>query len=79
VAVRFFASQDSHAANHSTDVVIPELVPTLEWVLSCPPNVHQFDEPPVSLHLFFLNIVFSSFYCWFLTVAPFRSSSRLST
>jgi len=32
----------------SSDVVIPELVDTLEWVLDSPPNVHQFEEPPVS-------------------------------
>jgi len=31
------------------DVVIPELVDTLEWVLDSPPNVHQFEEPPVDL------------------------------
>jgi len=29
-------------------IVIPELVDTLEWVLDSPPNVHQFEEPPVS-------------------------------
>ena len=38
----------SAAAAPSADVVIPELVSTLEWVLDSPPNVHQFDEPPVS-------------------------------
>jgi|AntAceMinimDraft_12_1070368.scaffolds.fasta_scaffold256673_1 hypothetical protein len=37
----------SFGAKASTDVVIPELVDTLEWVLDCPPNIHQFDEPPV--------------------------------
>jgi len=31
----------------SSDVVIPELVDTLEWVLDSPPNVHQFEEPPI--------------------------------
>jgi heme/copper-type cytochrome/quinol oxidase subunit 1 len=45
--VRAFA-QNAHAAAASGDVVIPELVGTLEWVLDSPPNVHQFDEPPVS-------------------------------
>jgi hypothetical protein len=30
------------------DVVIPQLVDTLEWVLSSPPAVHSFNEPPVS-------------------------------
>ena len=33
-------------------IVIPHLVDTLEWVLSSPPNVHQFNEPPVSLSYF---------------------------
>jgi hypothetical protein len=30
-----------------TKVIIPDLVDTLEWVLDSPPNVHQFEEPPV--------------------------------
>lgn len=40
-----------HQADYTNtkDVVVPELVDTLEWVLESPPNVHQFDEPPVSL------------------------------
>lgn len=29
-------------------VAIPELVESLEWLLDAPPNVHQFEEPPVS-------------------------------
>lgn len=29
-------------------VAIPELVDSLEWLLDAPPNVHQFEEPPVS-------------------------------
>ena len=52
----------------SGDVVIPELVDTLEWVLDCPPTVHQFDEPPVSfwycrynlfIHFFFFSLFLS--------------------
>ncbi len=35
------------AMSSAKDVVIPELVDTLEWVLESPPNVHQFDEPPL--------------------------------
>jgi hypothetical protein len=50
------------------NVVIPGFVDTLEWVLDSPPNVHQFEEPPVSL--FF--IVFYNSHCQF-----FRLSSRL--
>lgn len=42
------------------DVVIPDLVDSLEWVLDSPPNVHQFDEPPVSStiieHVFIVNL-----------------------
>ena len=37
----------SAAATPSGDVVVPEVVDTLEWILDSPPNVHQFDEPPV--------------------------------
>ena len=39
----------------SSDVVIPDLVDTLEWVLDSPPNVHQFEEPPVSESCLFLS------------------------
>ena len=28
-------------------IIVPKVEPTLEWVLSSPPNVHQFEEPPV--------------------------------
>ncbi len=28
-------------------VVVPQLVDTLEWLLDSPPNIHQFEEPPV--------------------------------
>lgn len=43
--VRTFAAP----AAPSGDVVVPELVDTLEWVIESPPNIHQFDEPPVRM------------------------------
>ncbi len=36
------------------ETIVPSLVDTLEWVLDTPPNVHQFEEPPVSCGLRFL-------------------------
>ena len=48
--IRFFG-----AAAGSNDVVIPDLVNTLEWVLDSPPNVHQFDEPPIVVEIEHLN------------------------
>jgi len=43
----FITGIRSFSAAPSDDVVIPEIVDTLEWVLDSPPNVHQFDEPPI--------------------------------
>jgi len=43
----FGASAIATPVDSSSDVVIPELVDTLEWVLDSPPNVHQFEEPPI--------------------------------
>eukprot|EP01040_Poterioochromonas_malhamensis_P005498 gene5498-5904_t len=42
-----------HQADYTNtkDVVVPELVDTLEWVLESPPNVHQFDEPPIVVEI----------------------------
>eukprot|EP00349_Pseudokeronopsis_sp_Brazil_P006731 CAMPEP_0202959708 /NCGR_PEP_ID=MMETSP1396-20130829/3881_1 /ASSEMBLY_ACC=CAM_ASM_000872 /TAXON_ID= /ORGANISM="Pseudokeronopsis sp., Strain Brazil" /LENGTH=52 /DNA_ID=CAMNT_0049678409 /DNA_START=127 /DNA_END=285 /DNA_ORIENTATION=+ len=45
-----------HAAT-SSDVVVPELHDTLEWVLSSPPNVHQFEEPPIIVEIEHLKAV----------------------
>ncbi|ETP40404.1 hypothetical protein F442_12240 [Phytophthora nicotianae P10297] len=33
-------------------VVIPELHQTLEWCLSSPPPVHQFDEAPIVIETY---------------------------
>ena len=50
-AVRAFATAPGAAG----DVVVPELVDTLEWVIESPPNVHQFDEPPLIVEIEHLN------------------------
>jgi hypothetical protein len=45
---KYVISRDEN--NHLTvdgKIVIPSLHDTLEWVLDTPPNVHQFEEPPV--------------------------------
>jgi hypothetical protein len=44
--IRSFSGPSKPAAS-TNDIVIPQLVDTLEWVVESPPNVHQFDEPPV--------------------------------
>jgi hypothetical protein len=41
----------SAASAGGDDVVVPELVDSLEWVLNSPPNVHQFDEPPIVVEI----------------------------
>ena len=45
--VRSFATAPGAAG----DVVVPELVDTLEWVIESPPNIHQFDEPPLVVEI----------------------------
>ena len=50
LSIRNFGAKAS-----SSDVVIPDLVNTLEWVLDSPPNVHQFDEPPIVVEIEHLN------------------------
>ena len=58
VAFRSFGA--AAAATGSDDVVVPTLVDSLEWVLDSPPNVHQFDEPPIIVEIEHLdNLVVS--------------------
>jgi len=39
-------------ASADDDVVIPEVHQTLEWCLSTPPPVHQFEEPPLVIETY---------------------------
>ena len=45
------------APKTSNDIVIPQLVDTLEWVVESPPNIHQFEEPPVSINLCIISLI----------------------
>eukprot|EP01039_Chlorochromonas_danica_P008920 gene8920-9839_t len=38
-------------ADLDKDVVVPELADTLEWLLTCPTPVHQFEEPPIIIEV----------------------------
>jgi len=40
-------SASSTSKKVDDDVVIPEISDTLEWTLSSPPPIHQFDESPI--------------------------------
>jgi len=68
ISARSFAG---HAAAPSTssssDVVIPDLVDTLEWVISSPPPIHQFAEPPVSCYYYFI-VYFLNVCCMLLVL-----------
>ena len=56
---RKFSAVPVAAVKPSSDVVIPDLVESLEWVLDSPPNIHQFNEPPVSYILSMCHILFN--------------------
>lgn len=49
-----FSSSDIDYPTVSSDpeVVIPELHQTLEWCLSSPAPVHQFEEPPLVIETY---------------------------
>jgi hypothetical protein len=48
---RALAGSASPPAKSSSEVVVPECVDTLEWVLDSPPTLHQFDEPPIVVEI----------------------------
>jgi hypothetical protein len=52
VATRAFSSNLSPGEN----VVVPLIAQTLEWVLSSPPPLHQFTEPPLVVETDHLDI-----------------------
>ena len=39
------------------EIVKPDLVETLEWTLTSPPPLHQFDEPPIIVEIAHLDAV----------------------
>jgi hypothetical protein len=43
----FAGSAPAPSTASSADIVVPEFVDTLEWILDSPPTLHQFDEPPI--------------------------------
>mmetsp|Transcript_41416 Transcript_41416/g.49689 ORF Transcript_41416/g.49689 Transcript_41416/m.49689 type:complete len:141 (+) Transcript_41416:53-475(+) len=54
LAARSFATEGAK----SPTVVVPIIVDSLEWTLSSPPPLHQFDEPPLMVetdHLLNVN------------------------
>jgi len=52
VAPRFLsAGSDAPVATTDAEVVVPELVETLEWVVDSPPPIHQFEEPPIIVEI----------------------------
>lgn len=65
----FSSAYDAAVAEHGAElaglaiftkrIIIPPIVDTLEWLLTSPPNVHQFEEPPV------LNIIYYIYLNYF--------------
>ena len=38
-----------------SEVVVPDVVDTLEWTLTSPPPLHQFEEPPIIVEIAHLD------------------------
>lgn len=55
------AAHGSGASAASGDVVVPELMDSLEWVLDSPFPIHQFDEPPIVVEIEHLDIIKQKF------------------
>jgi len=50
-AARSFATETSSEGAKAPTVVVPLVVDSLEWTLSSPPPLHQFDEPPLMVEV----------------------------
>ena len=37
------------------EIVVPDVVDTLEWTLTSPPPLHQFEEPPIIVEIAHLD------------------------
>ena len=53
-AVRSFAAPS--LADGGENVIVPLVVDSLEWTLSSPPPLHQFDEPPLVVEVEHLDL-----------------------
>jgi hypothetical protein len=52
--------EGAHGTKQRLDIVVPDLYDSLEWCLTSPPPIHQFEEPPVRscfVFLFWYNMV----------------------
>ena len=47
----FFGAEAAAKPVSTAEVVTPETVDTLEWVLDSPPTLHQFEEPPIVVEI----------------------------
>ena len=55
------AKEGAHGTKQRLDIVVPDLYDSLEWCLTSPPPIHQFEEPPVRSRLCF--VLFYQTFC----------------